>query len=97
VIHGATGNPALLPLVRQAGGHLIGVDWRLRLDVAWEQIGYDRAIQGNLDPAVLLSSPALIRRRVEEILRQAGADLAISSTSATTPCSKRRWKISWLG
>jgi len=72
LIHFTTGNPALLPLVRQAGGQVIGVDWRVRLDTAWQQIGYDRAIQGNLDPAVLLSSPALIRRRVEQILQQAG-------------------------
>jgi uroporphyrinogen decarboxylase len=72
VIHFTTGNPALLPLVREAGGQVIGVDWRVRLDAAWEQIGYDRAIQGNLDPAVLLGTPELIRRRVEDILRQAG-------------------------
>lgn len=72
VIHFTTGNPALLPLVRQAGGQVIGVDWRVRLDEAWQQIGYDRAIQGNLDPAVLLTHPELIRRRVQEILHQAG-------------------------
>lgn len=72
VIHFTTGNPALLPLLREAGGQVIGVDWRVRLDAAWEQIGYDRAIQGNLDPAVLLGSPELIRRRVEQLLRQAG-------------------------
>lgn len=72
LIHFTTGNPALLPLVREAGGQVIGVDWRVRLDEAWGQIGYDRAIQGNLDPAVLLTNPDLIRRRVQEILQQAG-------------------------
>lgn len=72
LIHFTTGNPALLPLVREAGGQVIGVDWRVRLDEAWRQIGYDRAVQGNLDPAVLLTNPDLIRRRVQEILQQAG-------------------------
>ncbi len=73
LVHFTTGNPALLPLVREAGGQVIGVDWRVRLDQAWRQIGYDRAIQGNLDPAVLLTDPPFIRRRVQEILQQAGA------------------------
>jgi uroporphyrinogen decarboxylase len=73
VIHFATGNPALLPLLREAGGAVIGVDWRVRLDDAWRAIGHDRAIQGNLDPAVLLSTPAEIRRRAQEILDQAAA------------------------
>jgi uroporphyrinogen decarboxylase len=73
VIHFAAGNPALLPLVREAGGSVIGVDWRVRLDDAWRTIGYDRAVQGNLDPAVLLGSVAEIRRRVREVLDQAGA------------------------
>jgi uroporphyrinogen decarboxylase len=73
VIHFATGNPALLPLMSEAGGTVIGVDWRVRLDDAWRAIGYDKAIQGNLDPVVLLSNPAEIRRRAKEILDQAGA------------------------
>ncbi len=71
VIHFATGNPALLPLLAEAGGTVIGVDWRVRLDDAWKAVGYDRAVQGNLDPAVLLSSPETIRSRAKEILDQA--------------------------
>jgi uroporphyrinogen decarboxylase len=71
LIHFATGNPALLPLLSQAGGAVIGVDWRVRLDDAWQAIGDDRAIQGNLDPAVLLTNPEQIRRRTQEILDQA--------------------------
>jgi uroporphyrinogen decarboxylase len=50
---------------------VLGVDWRIRLDDAWKAIGYDTGIQGNLDPAVLLSTPAEIRRRAKEILEQA--------------------------
>jgi uroporphyrinogen decarboxylase len=71
VISFATGNPALLPLLSEAGGAVIGVDWRIRLDDAWRTIGYDKGVQGNLDPLVLLSEPAEIRRRAAEILKQA--------------------------
>ncbi len=75
-IHFATGNPALLPLLGEAFGKsrrpaVVGVDWRVRLDDAWRAIGPDRAIQGNLDPAVLLADPPEIRRRAKEILQQA--------------------------
>lgn len=71
VINFGTGNPALLPLYAQGGGSVIGVDWRVRLDDAWRTIGYDRAVQGNLDPTVLLAPPDEIRRRVTEVLAQA--------------------------
>ncbi|HID75544.1 MAG TPA: uroporphyrinogen decarboxylase [Planctomycetaceae bacterium] len=71
VIHFTTGNPALLPLVRRAGGQVVGVDWRTRLDDAWKNIGYERAIQGNLDPMVLLDGPELIRQRTGEVIEQA--------------------------
>ena len=72
VINFATGNPALLPLLAEAGGDVIGVDWRIELADAWRQIGYDRGVQGNLDPVVLFAEPAEIRLRAHEILRQAG-------------------------
>ena len=71
VIHFATGNPALLPLLREAGGSVIGIDWRIELDAAWCMVGHDRAVQGNLDPAVLLADRETIRRRAREILTQA--------------------------
>jgi uroporphyrinogen decarboxylase len=71
VIHFATGNPGLLPLFAEAGGHVIGVDWRIRLEDAWRTIGAQRAIQGNLDPAALLADRAEIRRRAKDILEQA--------------------------
>jgi len=100
VIHFATGNPALLPLLSEAFGKhsggdppdvrvsengttpvrsphatarpaVVGVDWRVRLDEAWRVVGHDRAIQGNLDPAALLTPPAEVRHRVRAILRQA--------------------------
>jgi uroporphyrinogen decarboxylase len=72
VINFATGNPALLPLLSEAGGAVIGIDWRVRLDDAWRTVGDDRAVQGNLDPCVLLADRAEIRRRAQEVLDQAG-------------------------
>lgn len=71
VIHFGAGNPALLPLLAQAGGRVIGIDWRVRLDDAWKTVGYDRSVQGNLDPTVLLSTPDEIRKRAAEVLAQA--------------------------
>ncbi len=73
VINFATGNPSLLPLLSEAGGAVIGVDWRIRLDDAWKTVGYDKAVQGNLDPTVLLATPAEIRRRALEVLTQAAS------------------------
>jgi len=70
VIHFGTGNPTLLPLLAEAGGSVIGIDWRIRLDQAWPMVGYDRAIQGNLDPAVLLADRSEIRRRAHDVLSQ---------------------------
>ncbi len=69
VIHFAAGNPALLPLVAEAGSEVIGIDWRIDLAAAWQTVGHDRAVQGNLDPALLLGPPERIRRRAQEILQ----------------------------
>jgi uroporphyrinogen decarboxylase len=69
VIHFAPGNPMLLPFVSAAGGNVIGADWRVSICQAWDLIGRDRAIQGNLDPAILLTDRTIIRRHVVHILR----------------------------
>jgi len=53
-IHFGTGTAHLLEDMADAGGDVIGLDWRVRIDEAWERIGRDRAVQGNLDPALLL-------------------------------------------
>jgi uroporphyrinogen decarboxylase len=71
VIHFATGNPALLPLLAEAGGDVIGIDWRIELDSAWHAVGHHKAVQGNLDPAVLLADRETIHRRAKEILDRA--------------------------
>ncbi|MFP6658830.1 MAG: uroporphyrinogen decarboxylase, partial [Pirellulales bacterium] len=71
VIHFGTGNPALLPLLAEAGGQVVGVDWRVQLDDAWELVGPDRAVQGNLDPLMLLAEMGDIRAAAADILDQA--------------------------
>jgi uroporphyrinogen decarboxylase len=72
VIHFSTGTGGFVGSLRAAGGNVIGVDWRVNLDSAWNALGHDVGIQGNLDPAALLASPKEIRRRVSEILTRAG-------------------------
>ncbi|MFA5881827.1 MAG: uroporphyrinogen decarboxylase [Eubacteriales bacterium] len=72
VIHFANNASSMLELVVQAGGDVIGVDWRINLDEAWKRIGYDRAIQGNLDPFTLYAPPQLIAEKVKRILQMAG-------------------------
>ena len=72
VINFATGNPALLPLLADTEASVVGIDWRIRLDDAWQTVGHDRAVQGNLDPTVLMTDPKFIRSAAEDILKQAG-------------------------
>jgi uroporphyrinogen decarboxylase len=71
LINFGTGNPMLLPLMAEAGGAVIGVDWRIGLAEAWQTIGHDRAIQGNLDPLVLLAERATIFNRAQAVLAAA--------------------------
>ncbi len=71
LIHFGTGNPALLPLQAEAGGEVIGVDWRIDLADAWQTVGHDRAVQGNLDPMTLLADRKTIAARATEVLNAA--------------------------
>jgi uroporphyrinogen decarboxylase len=72
LIHFGTGTTAILKAMRQAGGDVIGIDWRIPIDEAWAMVGYDRAVQGNLDPVTLFGPMHEIERRVTDILRRAG-------------------------
>lgn len=72
LIHFATSNATLLGLMKRAGGDVIGVDWRVDIAEAWARLGYDVAIQGNLDPVVLLGSVDLIKKEVKRILDRLG-------------------------
>ncbi len=71
VIHFGTGTGDLLPLMRQAGGDVIGADWRVPLDLAWERAGPDAGIQGNLDPVALMAPWPVLRPRTQIILEKA--------------------------
>ena len=72
VIHFGTGTATLLEAMTEAGGDVIGVDWRIPLDEAWARIGDDRAVQGNLDPTLLLGPVERMLNRAEDVLRRAG-------------------------
>jgi uroporphyrinogen decarboxylase len=72
LIHFAHGAAHLLEMVSEAGGDVIGLDWRCDLDAAWKRVGHDKAVQGNLDPISLLGGKEFIRKRTKEILDQAG-------------------------
>lgn len=72
VINFATGNPELLPLLVGDSRTVVGVDWRIPIDVAWAKIGHQRPVQGNLDPGVLLGSHELIEEHTQRILDAVG-------------------------
>lgn len=71
VIHFGTGTATLLELQREAGGDVIGLDWRVPLDEGWRRLGEDVAVMGNLDPVVLFSSVETVRAHARRILEQA--------------------------
>lgn len=71
-IHFAFGASHLLPMVKAAGGDVIGLDWRTDIDEAWKMLNYGPAVQGNLDPVALFGSQDYITRRVKEILDRVG-------------------------
>lgn len=70
VIHFGTGNPELLAPMAEAGGDVVGVDWRIALGEAWRRVG-DRAVQGNLDPTALLGDQQTLRAAAQHVLDQA--------------------------
>jgi len=64
-----------LELMREAGGDVIGLDWRVRLDEAWQRLGHDVGVMGNLDPVALFTNEDHIRKAAKKILNQAGGQL----------------------
>ena len=76
LIHFSVGTSGFLRLIKEAGGDVIGIDWRTDLGGAWERLGYDVGIQGNLDPSVLLASRQVIevhvRRTLESVANRPG-------------------------
>jgi uroporphyrinogen decarboxylase len=71
-IHFGTGTATLLQQMAEAGGDVIGLDWRIPLDRGWAEVGDDRGVQGNLDPAVLLAPWERIESETRGILERAG-------------------------
>ena len=74
-LHFGVGTGTLLPHMREAGGDVIGVDWRQPLDDAWAAIGHDRGVQGNLDPTLLLGPADRLLSAADDVLRRAGGRL----------------------
>lgn len=71
-IHFAVGAGHLIPAFREAGGEVIGLDWRAPLDAGWSLVGDDHAVQGNLDPVALFAPRDVLLARVATVLDQAG-------------------------
>jgi uroporphyrinogen decarboxylase len=71
-IHFATGATHLLATIAEAGGDVIGLDWRVPLDEGWALVGEDRGVQGNLDPAVLLGPWTRVEAAARDVLDRAG-------------------------
>lgn len=72
-IHFGTGTSGILCELHEAGGSVIGIDWRIDILEAWNRLGSGVAVQGNLDPVVLLAGRDLIEQRAHAILRKAGS------------------------
>ncbi len=72
VIYFGVDTATLLPAMRETGADVIGLDWRIPLDIGRQAVGGNCAVQGNLDPITLFAPEALLHARVEEVLRQAG-------------------------
>jgi len=71
-IHFGVGTGSILAEIREAGGDVIGADWRTPLDEAWQKIGFDRAIQGNLDPTLLFAPIDRMLAAADDVLERAG-------------------------
>lgn len=72
LIHFGVGTGELLALMRDAGADVVGVDWRVPLNAAWERVGFDVAIQGNLDPALCLAPWPAVEQKARAVIRGAG-------------------------
>ena len=71
IIYFSTGTTAYTSILRGTGADVIGLDWRASLDAAWGHLGEDVAVQGNLDPTLLLAPGKLLEKRAEDVLNRA--------------------------
>jgi uroporphyrinogen decarboxylase len=72
IIYFGTDSATLLPSMRETGAEVIGLDWRIPLDDGWQRLGFEHAVQGNLDPVLLFADWKELKSRAEDILRRAG-------------------------
>jgi uroporphyrinogen decarboxylase len=68
VIYFGVDTASLLPTMRETGADVLGLDWRIPLDIGWQSIGHTRGVQGNLDPITLFAPEAVLHARVKEVL-----------------------------
>ena len=71
IIYFGTDSATLLPSMRETGAEVIGLDWRIALDDGWGSVGFDCAVQGNLDPVLLFAEWKELKLRAQDILRRA--------------------------
>jgi uroporphyrinogen decarboxylase len=71
IIYFGTDSATLLPSMRETGAEVIGLDWRIPLDLGWRSLGYGCAVQGNLDPVLLFADWKELKSRAEDILQRA--------------------------
>ena len=71
-INFSTNTGTYLEILSETGGDVIGLDWKVTLDEGWKRVGYDKAVQGNLDPTVLFSTRDEIKKRAGDVLKRAG-------------------------
>jgi uroporphyrinogen decarboxylase len=71
IIYFGTDSATLLPSMRETGAEVIGLDWRIPLDEGWRSLGFECAVQGNLDPVLLFADWSELKSRAEDILRRA--------------------------
>jgi uroporphyrinogen decarboxylase len=72
VINFSTGTSSMLDVIAQAGGDVMSFDWRINIDQARDVIGWDKPVQGNMDPVVLFAPIPVIKKRVHDIMQRVG-------------------------
>jgi uroporphyrinogen decarboxylase len=72
IIYFATDSATLLPSMKETGAEVVGLDWRIPLDTGWQSMGFQGAVQGNLDPVLLFADWKELKSRAHDILRRAG-------------------------
>ena len=71
-VHFGVNTGGLLESIAATGPDIVSLDWHVQLDRGWERVGFDKGVQGNLDPMLMLAPPDLLRARTRDVLRRAG-------------------------